>query len=111
MIQVIIGNILISISIIFVFVGLFGVFRFRDFYAKLLSASKIDTAAMITLMLGIAVRGGISWFTLKALLVLIFVIFINPVVTSKILMSAREDEGQEDAARIQTKKGRNAHGN
>ncbi|MCL1950043.1 MAG: monovalent cation/H(+) antiporter subunit G [Turicibacter sp.] len=103
MIQEIIGNILIGISVLFVFVGLIGVFRFHDFYAKVLASSKIDTAATITLILGLAVRGGFSWFTAKALMLLLFCLFINPVNTSKIIQSARLDE--------QRKKGGNSRGN
>jgi len=94
-IHIYIGNVLLTLSIIFVFVGLIGVFRFENFYAKVLTSSKIDTAATITLIAGVAVRSGFSWFTLKALLILVFVLFINPVNTSKIVMSARRDKSME----------------
>ena len=91
MIQELIGNTLILVSVFFVFAGLFGVLRFPDFYSKLLASSKIDTAAVITLIVGVSIRGGISWFTLKSLLILVFVLFLTPVITSKIIMSARQD--------------------
>ncbi len=91
MISTIIGNILIFIGVCFTFIGLIGVFRFKDFYSGLLASSKIDTVAMVTLILGVAVRSGLNWFTLKALLIMVFVLFINPVISSKIALSARED--------------------
>lgn len=92
MIQLIVGNALILISVLFIFIGLFGVFRFPDFYAKVLASSKIDTVATITLIIGVCIRSGFTSFTLKALLVMIFIVFINPINTSKLLMSARKDE-------------------
>jgi len=107
----VIGNILIFIGVLFTIIGLIGVFRFDDFYSKLLASSKIDTVAMVTIILGVSVRSGLSWFTLKALLVLVIIIFINPIITSKVVLSAREDElyqkelakereeGEEDGSR------------
>lgn len=92
MIFVTIGNILIAIGVGFTFLGLIGVYRFKDFYAKLMASSKIDTVAIVTLILGVSMRSGLSWFTLKALLLLAFVIFINPIITSKIALSVHEDE-------------------
>jgi len=92
MIQEIVGNALLLISVAFTFIGIFGVFKFDNFYAKVLASSKIDTTAMITLIFGVVIRSGFTWFSLKALLVLVFILFINPIVTSKIVGSAREDE-------------------
>jgi len=86
-----IGNALIGLSVIFVMVGLFGVFRFENFYAKVLSSSKIDTVAMITLVIGVVLRNGFTWFSAKALLVMLFVMFINPIITSRVVLSAREE--------------------
>jgi len=90
-----VGNILILVAIGLIFIGLVGVYRFKDFYSKLMVASTIDTVAMVSLILGITLRSGISWFALKALLVMIFVLFMNPIITSKIALSAREDELQQ----------------
>ena len=92
MIFVTIGNILIFVAVCFTFVGILGVYRFKDFYSKLMASSKIDTVAMVTLILGVAFRNGLSWFTLKALLILAFIMFINPIITSKVALSVRKDE-------------------
>lgn len=92
MIQEIIGNVLIFISVLVVFIGILGVYRFNNFYAKLLASSKVDTVAMITLIIGIMVRSGLNWFTLKVLLLLLLVIFINPIITSRIVLSVRKEE-------------------
>lgn len=90
-----IGNGLIFLSVCLIFIGLAGVFRFRDFYSKLIIGAKIDTVALVTLILGVAFRSGINWFTMKLLLIMAFVLLVGPVVTSKIALSAREDELQQ----------------
>jgi len=87
-----IGNILIFVAVCFTFIGLFGIYRFKDFYSKLMASSKIDTVAMVTLIFGVAFRNGISWFTFKALLIMAFILFINPIITSKVALSVRKDE-------------------
>jgi multicomponent Na+:H+ antiporter subunit G len=96
MIQEIIGNTLIGISIAFLFIGLFGIFRFESFYTKVLSSSKIDIVAMITLIFGLVIRSGLSWFSIKALLIVSFLIFVNPIITSKIIMSYKKDMENEE---------------
>jgi len=92
MILQMIGNSLIVISVIFIFIGIMGVIKFDDFYAKLLSSSKIDTAAVVTLLFGLMIKSGISWFSAKCLLILIFFIFVNPIITTKIANSYRKEE-------------------
>lgn len=108
LVQEIIGNTLLLLSAIFTFIGIFGMFKFDNFYAKVLASSKIDTTAMITLIFGVSVRSGLTWFTLKALLVLIFILFINPIITSKIVQSAREDElcRLEGRSKVSRRKGK-----
>lgn len=83
-----IGNIVIGIGLVSVLLGVFGVYRFRSFYSRILIASKIDTVGFITICTGIMVRNGISWFSLKVLLLVAVVMIINPVVTHAIASSA-----------------------
>lgn len=87
----VIGNILIGISVLTVFLGLLGVFRFSDFRLRLLSSSKIDTVALLLLLIGVAFRGGISWFSAKALMMVAVVVIANPIVTSQLASRQRED--------------------
>jgi len=98
MIYQIIGNVLIAISIVFLYIGVFGVFRFENFYAKLLASSKIDTAAVVTMLFGLIIRSGISWFALKCVLILVFFIFVNPIITTKIANTYRKEELMEKKA-------------
>ena len=97
----IIGNILIFFGVAFAAIGLMGVFRFKDFYSKLLASSKIDTMAMITVLLGVAIRSGFNFFTLKIALILFIVIIVNPILASRIALSAREDELNQNKERIE----------
>lgn len=98
-----IGNIIIGIGIIFVLLGVLGVYRFRDFFSRILIGSKIDTVGFLTICIGFVVRSGFTWFSLKVLLLTAVVLIINPVVTHAIARSAyrggyRLDEGKEKDA-------------
>jgi len=99
--NIIIGNILIGMGVFFTAIGIVGIFRFKDLYSKLMASSKIDTVALITIIIGVAVRSGISWFTLKVLLILLLVLFVNPIITSKIALSIREDERMRQANEVE----------
>jgi len=98
-----IGNIVIGIGLVFVLIGVFGIYRFRNFYSRILIASKVDTVGFITISVGIIIRNGIAWFSLKVLLLVAVVMIINPVVTHAIASSAyhggyRIAGEEEDAA-------------
>ncbi len=84
----IIGYVLISIGILFIIVGLFGIYKFHNLYARILSAADIDTVGLITILIGVAFVSGFNMFTLKVLLILFILTVINPIVTSAIASSA-----------------------
>lgn len=105
--NVIIGNIMIGMGIVMVFVGMLGFYRFKDFYSKLLTAATIDTTALITVLMGAMIRSGITWFTFKVALILAIVLVLNPVVTSKIALSARNNEVVEEEERLEAERKRN----
>jgi len=84
----IIGDVFIIISLIFLIMGVIGMFRFKNFYSRILIASNIDTVGFILLMIGIMFKTGISWFLAKIILLIIIVLTINPVVTHSITRSA-----------------------
>ncbi len=86
--RMIISDILIVISLFFISIGVFGMFRYKNFYARILIASDIDTVGFLLLMAGVIIRSGFSWFSAKVLLIIIIVMLINPVVTHSIARSA-----------------------
>lgn len=83
-----IGNIIIGIGLVFILIGVFGLYRFRNFYSRILIGAKIDTVGFITICIGVIVRSGITWFSLKVVLLIAVVMIINPVVTHTIAHSA-----------------------
>ncbi len=86
--QELIGNGLIVAGVIFMAFGIIGIYRFNKFYARILTASTIDTVGFILLMLGVIVRAGFNYFSLKVFLIMIIVTIINPVSTHSIVRSA-----------------------
>ncbi len=102
--RVAIGNAVIIIGVIFVLIGVFGIYRFRNFYSRILISSMVDTVGFITICTGAVIRSGISWFSLKVLLLAAVVMIINPVVTHAITRSAYyggyiiDEEGEDNAA-------------
>ena len=86
--MIIAGNIVILAGIIFMLFGVIGIFKFSNFYSKILITAKIDTVGALTLIIGIAIKHGFSFFTLKLLLIAILMLIINPLVTHMIARSA-----------------------
>jgi multicomponent Na+:H+ antiporter subunit G len=79
-----IGAVLIGAGGVVVLLGLVGVLRFKDFRLQLLAGAKTDTVGFIAIVLGLAVRSGLTWFTAKSLLILAVVLAVNAVTASAI---------------------------
>ncbi len=101
--MMIIGYMLIVLGLIFIFIGLLGIYRFENFYARLLAAADIDTIGLITILLGVIIISGINSFSFKVLLIMGLILVINPIVSSSIASSAffsgykiKEKEKDED---------------
>jgi len=77
----IIGNLIIIAGIIFMVFGVIGIFKFKNFYTRILVTAKIDIVGAFTLIIGIAVKHGFSFFTFKLLLLIILMMIINPLVS------------------------------
>lgn len=84
----ILGVIVSGIGMIFIAIGLIGMFRFDNFYARALVASKVDTVGYITVLFGVMIRHGFQLFTLKLFLLVIIMMTINPVVTHILIRGA-----------------------
>ena len=77
----ILGNVIIASGAVFTIFGIVGLFRFDNFYTRLMTSSKGDTVGSFTIMVGIVVRNGINAFTLKLLLLIVIVLLLNPLTT------------------------------
>ncbi|MCL1988888.1 MAG: monovalent cation/H(+) antiporter subunit G [Firmicutes bacterium] len=86
--QIILGNIIITIGVIFMMFGALGVFRFKTFYTRLLAVAKTDTVGALTIIIGLAVRQGLTFFTGKILLLAIILLMFNPLVSHILARSA-----------------------
>ena len=87
----IISNIIVSIGVIFLGIGIIGIFKYKDFYSRQIVAAKIDTISVLFIIFGIALRYGFSFFTLKLLMIAIMIFILNPFVGYVILRSATQD--------------------
>ncbi len=84
----IIGYAFIVLGIAFIFIGLLGIYKFKNFYARLLAAADIDTVGLITILLGVIIISGINSFSFKVLLIMVLILVVNPIVSSSIASSA-----------------------
>lgn len=83
-----IGNVIIFAGVGFAGLGILGIFRFKNFYSRVLVSSKVDTVGFITILLGVSVKHGLSFFTLKVLFIMAMALIINPLITHSIVRSA-----------------------
>ena len=84
----ILSNIVIGLGLALMAIGIFGLYKYKDFYPSILISSKIDTVGMITVILGIAIRHGISFFSGKLMLILVIILILNPLVAHVLTRSA-----------------------
>ena len=82
------GHIVIGIGIAFMIIGAYGLFKFKDFYPRLLIASKIDTVGLLTLLFGICLRHGFSFFSAKVLFIAVIIMILNPMVAHIVARAA-----------------------
>ncbi|MCC5890636.1 MAG: monovalent cation/H(+) antiporter subunit G [Alkalibacterium sp.] len=83
-----VGNIVVLIGLLFMTLGVFGIFRFKDYFSRILITGKVDTVGFITIMIGLIIRHGFDFFTGKIILVLALYIITNPIATHAITRSA-----------------------
>ena len=89
------GNILMIAGIVFMLFGIIGIFRLSTFYARILIAAKIDTVGSFTFIIGVAVKHGFSFFSLKLLLLAVLLLFINPLITHMIARAVYLSEDKD----------------
>ena len=68
--------------------GLIGLFRFKDFYPRILVSGKIDTVGAITLVLGLIIKHGFSFFSMKLIIIIVLILILNPLSSHIIARSA-----------------------
>jgi multicomponent Na+:H+ antiporter subunit G len=82
------GDIVIMLGILFMAFGIIGIYRFKNFYTRLLFASKIDTVGAMTILMGLIIKHGVSYFSAKLVLLIILMLILNPLVAHTTSRSA-----------------------
>jgi len=82
------GEIITVIGVVFVLFGVIGLVRFENFFKRILTAAKIDTIGLMTILIGVAVQNGLSFFSFKVLLLMGILMIINPLSSHMITRAA-----------------------
>jgi len=83
-----IAYLFIFIGLFFIFFGTLGIIRFPDIYTRLQTSSKCDSAGAVALLVGLILREGLNFFSLRILIILVFLLLTNPVASHAIARSA-----------------------
>ena len=87
--MIILSYIVMGIGVFLMIFGVVGIFqKSKDFYYRVLIASKIDTVGFMTLLFGLIIRHGISFFSGKLLLLIVIMLILNPLVAHVMIRSA-----------------------
>jgi multicomponent Na+:H+ antiporter subunit G len=93
----ILGHIVIVIGLIFVAFGILGIYRFKDFFQRILVSSKIDTVGTVTVIIGVIMIHGVSMFSLRLVLIFGILLLLEPLSTHIVARSAHMSENSEEA--------------
>ena len=94
-IRLLLSNGLLIIFLILMFFGLWGMFRFKTTFGRILNSSKIDSVAAIFLMIALMLRANSFAMVMKLLAIFIFYLLTNPVVSQLIAYSAKKQAADE----------------
>jgi len=79
MIKTVLIYILMGSGLFVLGIATYGIFRFKYVLNRIHVAAKCDTLGAILFLSGLAVCSGVSWITLKLILIVIFLWLSNPV--------------------------------
>ncbi|PKM54042.1 Cation:proton antiporter [Petrocella atlantisensis] len=77
----ILGMVFITIGILFIIIGIFGLYRYKDFYTRASVSSLIDSAGFLFISFGIILYKGISTFSLKIFFLILLTLLLNPLAS------------------------------
>jgi len=75
----IVGMVIMSLGIFFLFVTAVGLLRLPGFFARIHAVSKSETMGITLILIGLMVHEGLSLVSLKMGLIVLFVAIANPV--------------------------------
>lgn len=94
---IVFSDLLLVLFCIIMLFGLHGMFRFKTTWCKTLNSSKMDSAAVIILMVALMLRTGFSNMTPKLFVILLFYLLTNPISNQLVLFAAKRKAEKEDA--------------
>lgn len=84
----IIGAILIVLSWVFLLFGMIAVFRLKNLYQRIISATTIDTVAALLVILGLFFYIPDFAFAIRLILLILFLFITNPISSHVNIRSA-----------------------
>lgn len=78
----------VSAGIFFFTTGTIGFLRFPDFYSRMHATGKSDTLGAILSLVGLAIYEGLSFSSIKILIIAVFVLLTSPTATHALLRAA-----------------------
>lgn len=83
-----VGFSLVVVGLVFMVLGALGLVTLPDFFSRTHAASKVDTVGVAAVALGIAFIEGVTFDSLKVLLVALFVVISTPVASHALARAA-----------------------
>lgn len=83
-----IADLMVLGGVFFIFTGAMGVLRMPDFYTRTHPAGLADSLGAPLVLAGIAVHYGFSVFSLKLILLIVFLLITNPAATHALAKAA-----------------------
>ncbi|KUO40668.1 MAG: hypothetical protein AVW06_02255 [Hadesarchaea archaeon DG-33-1] len=86
----IIAYILLGIGAFCALIGAMGIMRFPDVYNRIHANTVVVVGGVIVTLIGVSVLEGLSLYTLKALIIALFIFLTNPVGSHAIARAAHK---------------------
>jgi len=87
-VQVLIGQSMIMLGLLFTIFGVYTVLRLQGLYARLVVTSKVETMGFVTIMFGVMILTGVSFVTVKLAIIVLFELLTVPVSAHAVGRSA-----------------------
>ncbi len=87
-IRSIITGVFLAIGCFLIIVGSIGVLRFPDFYTRIHPAGKTDTVGQAFVLFGLMIYEGVSFVSVKLLIIIVFIFIANPTATHFVAQAA-----------------------
>lgn len=88
LVQNLVGGLLMTIGLVFMFLGSLGILRLPDFFSRTHAASKVDTVGIMVVLMGIAVLEGLTINSAKIGLAIVFLTLTNPAAAHALARAA-----------------------